>query len=120
MTVRKRKNQLRLCIDVLKDQYHSVPLTFKMKNKLINGWLNGTAEDWTFSSYTPVFLEHISSGVLNKYALWLNRVPGVISELYNSIDEAALKSGYTIHTKEELVLLNEQVVNEEPKGFQEK
>lgn len=120
MTVRKRKAQLRLCIDVLKDQYHSVPLTFKLNNKTINGYLNGTAEDWTFTSYTPAFLEHIPWGVLNKYALWLNCVPAIISQVYHGIDDAAIKAGYTIHSKEELALLNTQGFYEEETGRQKK
>ena len=106
MTARKRKNQLRLCIDVLKDQYHAVPLTFKLNNKTISGCLNGTSEDWTFNSNSPVFIEYIPSGVLTKYQLWFGSVPQIISELYNGIESAAIKLGYTIHNKEELVLLS--------------
>ncbi len=103
MRIRKNKWQLKFCLDTVSHRYNSVVLCFKLNNKLVYGTLNGTAEDWVFTSGSSSFLKAIPNGALSNYAFWIGTVPSVISELYAKIDEAALKAGYNLMPQEEAV-----------------
>lgn len=103
MPARKRYRQLKLDMDLLQDHYEMVPLSFKLGHHQIRGILNGSATDWTFQSDSPAFLRIIPSGRLSKYALWIDHVPRQISKIYNGILESAIKAGYAIAEKEEMV-----------------
>lgn len=101
MAVYKKYRQLRFNVDVLLDHYEAVPLQFRLYNRTVKGTLHGSFRDWYFCSSSPVFLSFIADGVLHKYNLWFHPVPGQLSDIYNAIDEAALKAGYDLSEKEE-------------------
>lgn len=101
MAVYKKYRQLRFNVDVLLDHYEAVPLQFRLYNRTVKGTLHGSFRDWYFCSSSPVFLSFIPDGVLHKYNLWFHPVPGQLSDIYNAIDEAALKAGYDLSEKEE-------------------
>jgi len=103
MPARKRYKQLKLETDAYQYHYEKLHLSFKLNQHTIEGILNGSASDWTFQSNSPAFLKQIPSGKLSKYALWVDEVPRQISKIYNGIWEAAIKVGYDIAEKEELI-----------------
>ena len=101
MPATKRLQQLKL--DLSSPPWSSGPivLSFQMSKRPINGVLYGNCLNWTFTSSSPAFLHYIPSGKLDKYALWINTIPPVISELYNKIYAAALKTGYSLEENED-------------------
>lgn len=101
MTAQRRYRQLKLGVDALRDQYHAVPLSFRIGHHWVHGVLNGSCSDWTFESDSPSFLRQIPSGLLYKYALWYDRIPRNINKIYHGILESALKAGYDLYEKEE-------------------
>ncbi len=101
MRYRRNKWQLQFRLDTLGYRYNSVALQFKLGNKLITGILKGTVEHWVFRSVSAAFLHRIPDGSLSNYGFWIDSVPQNISELYNKIDEAALKAGYDLKQIEE-------------------
>jgi len=103
MPAYKKYKQLKLAIDSLQDHYNMVSLSFKLHQKPVTGVLNGSALDWSFESESPVFIKYIPSGMLRKYSLWTDKVPKNISQMYNAISDAALKAGFDLSEKEELV-----------------
>jgi len=103
MRCRRNKWQLKFCLDTLSYRYNSVALQFKLGNKLVTGILKGTVDHWIFKSGSAAFLRYIPNGTLSNYGFWIDSVPSNISELYNKIDEAALKAGYDLAQKEEYV-----------------
>lgn len=103
MAVYKKYRQLRFNVDVLQDHYEAVPLQFQLYNRIVKGTLHGDFRDWFFTSSSPVFLRYIPDGVLHKYNLWLHPAPGQLSDIYNAIDEAALKAGCDLSEKEEIM-----------------
>jgi len=100
MRTYKKYKQLKLGIDFLQDQYDTVGLSFKLRQRQVTGILNGSTADWIFQSSSPAFLKRIPSGALTKYAVWIDTVPKDISLVYNQISEAALKAGYDMNEKE--------------------
>ena len=109
MPVHKKYKQLKFSVDALKDQYHAVYLSFRLHQKPVTGVLNGSANDWTFSSESPSFMRHVPCGALHKYQLWHGHVPKNISAVYNGIIEAAFKAGYELNEREvweELIINN--------------
>jgi len=48
-------------------------------------------------------LKVVPSGKLSKYALWIDGIPKQINKIYNGIGEAAIKAGYDIAEKEEMI-----------------
>lgn len=101
MAVYKKYRQLRFNVDVLQDHYEAVHLQFRLYGRQVKGTLQGNFRDWNFTSSSPLFLRFIPGGVLYKYNLWLQPVPGQLSDIYNAIDEAARKAGYDLSEKEE-------------------
>jgi hypothetical protein len=103
MPGRKRYRQLKFDIDILQHHFEMVFLTFKLNQHEVKGVLNGSSTDWTFQSGSPAFLKIVPSGKLSKYALWFGGVPRQIHKIYNGIGDAAIKAGYNLAEKEELV-----------------
>jgi hypothetical protein len=101
MPASKRHRQLQLDLSSFTWSTSPIVLSFQMNRRPVKGTLYGNCLNWTFESNSPAFLRYIPSGKLDKYALWINAVPPVISELYNKIYEAALKSGYSLQEKED-------------------
>ena len=101
MGARRKYKQLQFCLLTLKDQYHSVLITFRLKGQEVMGILNGNVEDWRFTSESSVFTKHIPGGTLSKYAEWIGSVPKVVGQLYPEIMEAAARAGYDLSEKEE-------------------
>ena len=99
----RKYRQLKLSMETLREQYDGVLLQFKWNQAEIRGVLNGSVTDWNFRSQSPAFIRLVPSGHLSKYSLWVTRVPKSISKLYNGIADAALKAGYDMNDKEELV-----------------
>ena len=97
----KRLRQLRLDLSSYTRDVSPVWLSFQINRRPVKGLLYGDYQNWTFESNSPAFLKHVPSGKLNKYAYWINAVPGGISEVYNGIFEAALKLGYSLQDMEE-------------------
>lgn len=89
----RKYKQLRFNVDVLQDHYEAVPLLFRLYHKKVKGILQGDFRNWQFTSSSPVFLKYIPGGTLHKYNLWLQPVPRELSDVYNAIDQAALKAG---------------------------
>ena len=92
----KRYKQLKLSIDSDSDHYEAVLLSFRLQNQTVFGILNGTIADWNFRSGSAVFLKYIPSGVLQKYALWVDQIPKKLPEIYDGISTAAAKAGYSM------------------------
>ena len=101
MPTSKRLRQLQLDLSSFTWASSPIVLSFQMNKRPIKGVLHGNCINWTFESNSPAFTHYIPSGKLDKYALWINTVPPVISELYNKIYEAALKSGYSLQENED-------------------
>jgi hypothetical protein len=97
----KRYKQLPLPLSSLARNVTPVCLSFRLKRQLVYGVLHGNVDNWTFVSNSSIFLRHIPSGRLDKYALWMDTVPVIITEIYNSIYNAALKAGYSLQEYEE-------------------
>lgn len=93
-----------LPINALKREYAGVLLCFKLGRKDVCGLLNGSANDWTFESVSPAFIKHLPTGRLHKYAVWHNKVPSIVSNLYNGIWDAAFKAGYDLGERDDQVL----------------
>ncbi len=85
----------------LKDQYHSVLITFRLRDQEVMGILNGNADDWQFTSSSALFTRHVPGGILCKYAEWSGGVPRIVGQLYPEIMEAAARAGYDLSEKEE-------------------
>jgi hypothetical protein len=102
MPALKRLRQLQLDLSSFSPSTGPLCLSFQLKNRQVRGVLYGSYLNWSFESSSPVFLKYVPSGKLDKYALWVNTVPSVISELYNKIYDAALKKGCSLQDKEEL------------------
>ncbi|MDB5253466.1 MAG: hypothetical protein JWP27_2635 [Flaviaesturariibacter sp.] len=100
MTRRRRYTQLKLEIQRLNTHFDAVPLRFLLQGGYVSGILKGNHQWWVFTSDSPGFRSHIPDGRLCKYSLWTDRVPPVVSELYNAIWEAAIKSGYDLAEQE--------------------
>jgi hypothetical protein len=96
MTRRRRYTQLKLEMQRLKTHYDEVPLRFSLSGAPVTGILTGNHQWWVFSSDSPTFRSQIPGGRLCKYSLWTNRIPAVVSDLYNGIWEAAIQSGYDL------------------------
>lgn len=101
MPASKRLRQLQLDLSSFSWASSPIVLSFQIKKQPVKGVLHGNCSNWTFESNSPAFIRYIPSGKLDKYALWINTVPPVISELYNKIYEAALKTGYSLQEIEE-------------------
>ena len=101
MAATKRYRQLPLPLTPLSRHVNAVCISFKIARRPINGILYGNEVNWTFVSYSPAFLRYISSGRLDKYALWNNCVPPMLSQIYDAIYEAALKAGYSLYELED-------------------
>ena len=67
----------------------------------MSGVLHGDAMNWSFESYSPVFLFCVPAGKLDKYTLWNGRVPAQITELYQQIESSAGKAGISLQEKED-------------------
>lgn len=93
---------MKLGIEPYRDQFNNLWLSFRLGKYIVEGVLNGACHEWYFESYSAAFLKQVPSGVLHKYELWYNSVPKNISNIYNSIMEAALKAGYDLLEKEEV------------------
>jgi hypothetical protein len=101
MPALRRSPQLKLGLLVVPRTYFSVVLHFSVCRRPLTGVLYGTASNWTFLSNSPAFLRYIPSGRLDKYALWVDKIPPNISTIYNGIFDAAFKAGYSLQEKEE-------------------
>jgi hypothetical protein len=99
----KRYKQLKLSMAPESDHYEQIVLSFKLHQQSVYGILNGTVTDWNFCSGSPVFLKYIPSGILYKYALWTDKIPKKLTEIYTGIYTAATKAGYNMLEREELI-----------------
>ena len=90
----KQYKQLKLGMEPATDHYEGVLLSFRLHNQFIKGFLYGTISDWVFYSSSSVFLKYIPAGILPKYALWIDKIPVKLTEIYNGIFSAASKAGY--------------------------
>lgn len=101
MRASKRYRQLKLNVDCFRDHYDKVFLLFKIGRRPVCGILNGNSVDWMFQSDSPEFLKLVPSGVLCKYALWIDAVPCDLGKVYDGVLEAAMKAGYDLREKGE-------------------